>query len=525
MWEVVGPVMVAAFNYAFEQPQLRLSERQRLGLITLIYKGGGKLRADPASYRPITLLNCDLKIIAKVLARRFGPAMQHVIDPTQTAFVPGRDIADNVLLHLEEVEYLQEGGEQQGCILFLDFEKAYDRLDREWLFQCMGAMQFPESSKRWVRLLLGGTCGQVVFNGGHQSRVFDIPSGCAQGSPLSPLLYVIAAQPLAARCRQLQREGTVASIRLPDGSAAPVCHQHADDTSLHGETADSVRALLRLAVQPFCAASGAKLNLGKCQGMTLGTHPAMVGPDQQSGVTFVDTSTDPIRHLGVLLSIKGGAAFADQLYEQRLSSITFRVKQWSKHDLTLIGRCEVARQVLASCLVYHTQFVPMPDRMLGLIQRRIKAYTLGLGCIKATDHRHLVCRPAAAVANLPTKRGGIGHVDIRAHATAMQAKVAVALLHPHRHAWKQFMRANLDRQVPGLGARVLVQQGLGPRVGGAAHRLGPRHTAYIAAVQELGLCRHVPHDSMSAQQVGVELVVRNHSVADAVTGAMLLVQH
>ena len=222
-----------------------------------------------------------------------------------------------------------QGGEQQGCILFLDFEKAYDRLDRDWLQQCMGAMQFPESSKRWVRLLLGGTCGQVVFNGGHHSRVFDIPSGCAQGSPLSPLLYVIAAQPLAARCRQLQREGGVTSIRLPDGSAAPVCHQHADDTSLHGETADSVRALLRLAVQPYCAASGAKLNPGKCQGMALGRHPAMVGPDQQSGVTFVDTRTDPIRHLGVLLSVTGGAAFADPLYEQRLSSITFRVKQWS----------------------------------------------------------------------------------------------------------------------------------------------------------------------------------------------------
>jgi hypothetical protein len=119
MWEVVGQVMVAAFNFAFAQPQLRLSERQRLGLITLIYKGGGKLRADPASYRPITLLNCDLKIIAKALVRRFGPAMQHVIDPTQTAFVPGRDIADNVLLHLEEVEYLQEGGRTAGVHPFL----------------------------------------------------------------------------------------------------------------------------------------------------------------------------------------------------------------------------------------------------------------------------------------------------------------------------------------------------------------------------------------------------------------------
>jgi hypothetical protein len=54
---------------------------------------------------------------------------------------------------------------------------------------------------------------------------------------------------------------------------------------------------------------------------------------------------------------------------------------------------------------------------------------------------------AAAVASLPKQLGGIGQVDVAAHITAMQAKVAAALLHPHRRAWKQFMRAR-----PGAGS-------------------------------------------------------------------------
>ena len=345
MWEVVGQPLVAAFNYAFSDPQRRLSERQRLGLIILIYKGGGKPRADPASYRPITLLNTDLKIVAKVMVLRFGPALESVIDSTQTAFVPGRDIADNVLLHLEEVDYVQGEQGQQGCILFLDFEKAYDRLDRDWVLRCMETMQFPGSSTRWVRLLLEGTCGQVMFNGGCTSRVFDIPSGCAQGSPLSPLLYVIAAQPLAAMCRTMQATGEAPGILLPDGSQAPPSHQHADDTTLHGRTVDSVRTLLRRAVLPFCAASGAKLNADKSQGMVLGAHPAMVGVDEETGVTFVDTTVTPIRHLGILLSENGATAFAQQLFEQRLRIITHRVRHWSKLKLSLLssvrwpGRC------------------------------------------------------------------------------------------------------------------------------------------------------------------------------------------
>jgi hypothetical protein len=250
--------------------------------------------------------------------------------------------------------------------------------------------------------------------------------------------------------------------------------------------------------------------------MVLGAHPAMVGVDEETGVHFVDTTVTPIRHLGILLSVCGATAFARQLFEQRLRTITHRVRHWSRLQLTLLGRCEVARQVLASCLVYHAQFVPVPADIMSMLQRRIKAFTLGRGCAPLTGGRPLVCRPAEAVANLPIKRGGIGHVDVRSHSVAMQAKVAAALLHPHRCAWKVFMRGNLERQVPGVGARVFVREG--PT---AAMRLNPRHKAYVDAVRELGICRSLPHGMMSHWQIRRELVVGNHSVADATTGVKL----
>ena len=452
---------------------------------------------------------------------RLGPACASVIDPTQTAFVPGRDIADNVLHHLEEIDFLQEA-QQPGCIVFLDFEKAYDRLNRGWLLRCMEAMHFPESSMRWVRLLLAGTQGCISFNSGHRSRVFDIPSGCAQGSPLSPLLYVIAAQPLAARCRQLQREGSITSISLPgDQGPAPCSHQHADDTTLHAAAAADVAVLLQQAVAPFCAASAAKLNISKSSGMGLGPHSGMAGLDAATGIVFVDTTAAPIRHLGVLLSVRGATAFADQLFEQRLRSIGHRVRTWSRYNLTLLGRCEVARQVLASCLVYHAQFVPVPERLMRLIQRRISAFVLGLGCIRNADNRQLRWRPAPQVASLQAEQGGTAFVDVQAHVTAMQAKVVAALLHPHRHAWKLFMRANLERAAPGVGVRRLLQQQSSAQAAAAQRRgLSPRHAAHVAAFQALGLHRRIPHGSMTAEQINLEPVVGNHSVANAVTGGL-----
>src|SRR5207253_3911843 len=124
---------------------------------------------------------------------------------------------------LEEVDYL-ESTQQPGCLVFLDFAKAYDRLDRGWLRRCMGALGFGPGACRWVDVLIGGSVARVAFNG-WRTALFPVLSGVPQGGPLSPLLYVIGAQPLASRLRQLQTQGVIRGIFMPDGTAAPVCHQ------------------------------------------------------------------------------------------------------------------------------------------------------------------------------------------------------------------------------------------------------------------------------------------------------------
>jgi hypothetical protein len=125
-----------------------------MGTIVPIYKGAGA-RTDPGSYRPIPLLNTDVKLLGKVLADRWGQHLTSVVDPTQTAFLPGRWIGDNVLSHLEELDFLEDAGEP-GCIAFLDFSKAYDRLDRNWVLQCMQSLGLGVQAQRWVSLLQDG---------------------------------------------------------------------------------------------------------------------------------------------------------------------------------------------------------------------------------------------------------------------------------------------------------------------------------------------------------------------------------
>ena len=79
-WDLLGPELLAVLQDSFQtqhSPSLPASMTQ--GVITLLYKGKGA-RSSLDSYRPITLLNSDYKLLAKALATRFGPALQHVID-------------------------------------------------------------------------------------------------------------------------------------------------------------------------------------------------------------------------------------------------------------------------------------------------------------------------------------------------------------------------------------------------------------------------------------------------------------
>ena len=503
-WSLLGPVMLACFNEALgAQGEIApLAPSLNLGLITLIHKGGGKPKDDPAAYRPITLLNCDYKLVAKALACRFDAPLASVIDVTQSAFVKHRWIGDNVLFHLEEIDYVQDvGGE--GCILFLDFEKAYDRLDRGWLELCMQRLGFVEGARRWVRILHGGARGRVLFNG-WRSRPFAINSGVAQGSPLSPLLYVLAAQPLSALLRLWQSQGKFQSISLPHGVLAPPCHQHADDTTLHTRTTLDAKIALEV-VDFFCKASRAKLNITKSQGLALGTlAPGLNehGVELNTLIPFVPPG-EHVRHLGVMLGLDRELA-ARATFQAKLKSMALMAKQWGRCMLSYYGRLHVAKQCMVSMVGYAASFIPPPPDLLKSIEGLVHSFihrSSGLG--DGPDPPS--CRPAAMVAALPRGFGGVGMVDLGAHVCGLQAKVVAALLHPARRPWKPLMRHMLHRCRVGASlAFAFPAVSLQP-----GRPLSHRHVSYLRSMRRCEPRRLIPPLTLPFHAVMREPLLHN----------------
>lgn len=161
------------------------------GVISCIYKKGA--RADPANYRPITVLGTDYRVLAKVLVNRLKPFIGQLVHPGQTGFVPGRHIGENLLL--SQLLPAALGPDSQAGVVCCDFRKAYDTVDRGFLFAVMEAQGVPSGYMKWVKLLLSDTSARACING-HLSGLVSFTAGVRQGCPLAPYLYLFVTQAL-----------------------------------------------------------------------------------------------------------------------------------------------------------------------------------------------------------------------------------------------------------------------------------------------------------------------------------------
>ena len=182
-WDIIGHDFADVL-----QVQLK-----RFILIESDKHGVTRLTSKVTELRPITLINCDYKILSKGFVKKLCPVMPEIIKSGQLCSVEEKNILFGIANIISSVDYVN-AQKVAAYMVSLDMFKAYDRVMLDYLVKVMKAMKFPHNFINWVLMLHEGatTCFLLSFLTEPIKVLFSI----RQGDPLSMLLYIIYKEPL-----------------------------------------------------------------------------------------------------------------------------------------------------------------------------------------------------------------------------------------------------------------------------------------------------------------------------------------
>uniref|UniRef100_A0A3P9KC19 Reverse transcriptase domain-containing protein n=1 Tax=Oryzias latipes TaxID=8090 RepID=A0A3P9KC19_ORYLA len=365
------------------------------------------------SYRPISLLGVDCKILSKILARRLEGVLPSLVKSDQTGFIKGRYSHSNVRRLLNVLQFSQNTN-YRALAISLDAEKAFDRVEWEYLFKILDRFGLGSEFGRWVKLLYRAPAARILVNGS-VSDMFPLGRGTRQGCPLSPLLFALALEPLAEAIRTNPK---ISGVKL--GVTEYKISLYADDVLLFLTNPVTSIPVLTAIIGKFGQLSGYKINFDKSEALFLGDQKQWVPP---LDFPFRRSSTG-FTYLGIRVS-----ANLAELYKLNFGPVLASVKRdlnrWFDLPLSWLGRISLIKMNILPRVLYPMQMLPLK------INR--KTFSELEKCLSKFIWHGKKPRLKIRTLQLPYERGGQALPNFLFYFWACHARIVSGWLHAFLH--------------------------------------------------------------------------------------------
>ncbi|KAM0849493.1 hypothetical protein ACQ4PT_053710 [Festuca glaucescens] len=190
-WHIIASDMLAALNHLYS---LREDHWHLLNTANIVLLPKKDNAARVTDYRPVSLMHSVAKLLCKVLASRLAPDLHRLVSHCQSAFIRGRSIQDN-FLYVKNVIKAAHAKKHPLLFLKLDIAKAFDSINWGYLLKVLSSMGFGQRWRNVIALLLSSSKSRIMLNG-TPGDLFAHRRGLRQGDPLSPMLFILAMEPL-----------------------------------------------------------------------------------------------------------------------------------------------------------------------------------------------------------------------------------------------------------------------------------------------------------------------------------------
>ncbi|KAL0423118.1 UNVERIFIED_CONTAM: putative mitochondrial protein [Sesamum radiatum] len=349
----------------------------------------------------------------ETIANRLKPLLDHIISPSQSAFVPGRLITDNVLVAFELNHSLKNKrrGKEGYVAVKLDMGKAYDGIKWVFLENMLSKLGFHNRVGSLIMLCVRSVTYSFILNG-TQFGFVKPERGIRQGDPLSPYLFILCAEGFSCLLQAKEHNGDIRGVAVAR-RAPKVSHLlFADDTLIFCQATKEAMRCIRGILEKYERASGQLINLDKS---SIFFSNNTTHEDRMEMATLLGVRIDsmPAKYLGLPYFFGRNK---EELFSYVRTRVWQRVSGWKEKMLSQAGNEILIKSIVQSIPSYCMSCFKLPDSLLREIE------SIAANFFWSNTERNKIHWVAWDKMCMSKKEGGLGFRKMQTFNVAMLAK-------------------------------------------------------------------------------------------------------